>query len=237
MTCDMATHECLATVGFPWKGPSCFQGIKMFSISSYQLISIPYYSIQVFGWTRRIKIWIMWIKYSLLSQDAHHLVNRDSLKIQFNIHCEHHVFTTHWDPAKPGTVMIMPKEWNSEERVLAQEGLEMTSREEISFLMLYRWRHGKGFLVEKGYSQKKSSENIMDNAEIYASCSFRTLNARVREMTILVFRYEKELGWKWSKSTHLLKSPLTRREERHGTVSAKYYKLVRLTYKHCVEFG
>lgn len=41
---------------------------------------------------------------------------------------------THWDPAKPGTVMVMLAGRNSEEKVLAQEGLEMTSWKKYHFL-------------------------------------------------------------------------------------------------------
>lgn len=53
---------------------------------------------------------------------------------------------THWDPAKPGTVMIMPEDGNSEERVLAQEGLEMISWKKYHFWCYTDEDRGKGFL-------------------------------------------------------------------------------------------
>lgn len=81
MTCDnMATRKLLATVGF-WKGPSCFQGIKMFSISCYQLLSIPTFNPGFQLDSKNKNMNNMNKIYSLLSQDAHHLVNRDALKI------------------------------------------------------------------------------------------------------------------------------------------------------------
>ena len=53
---------------------------------------------------------------------------------------------THWDPAKPGTVIIMLAGRNSEEKVLAQEGWEMTSWKKYHFWCYTDEDRGKGIL-------------------------------------------------------------------------------------------